>query len=71
MIQLATPAKLKELQHKAALSRGDIVAMTYLAGSGHPGGSMSSIDIYTILYNLIDSVTDQVVISHGHTSLGV
>ena len=71
MIQLATPAKLKELQHKAALSRGDIVAMTYLAGSGHPGGSMSSIDIYTILYNLIDPATDQVVISHGHTSPGV
>ncbi len=59
--------------------RGDILKMTTLAGSGHPGGSMSSIDIYISLYHLanIDPKNprmperDRVVVSHGHTSPGV
>lgn len=70
MIKELTPEILKELDIKARKSRADIVAMTHLAGSGHPGGSMSSIDIYTLLYHLIDMDTDKVVISHGHTSPG-
>ncbi len=59
--------------------RGDILKMTTLANSGHPGGSMSSIDIYTILYGLSNVYPDdpfkkdrdRIVISHGHTSPGV
>jgi len=34
----------------ARAARGDILKMTTLAASGHPGGSMSSIDVYMVLY---------------------
>lgn len=59
--------------------RGDIIRMTTLAASGHPGGSMSSIDIYAILYGLADvdpqnpfkPERDRIIVSHGHTSPGV
>jgi transketolase len=57
-------------------ARGDILEMTTLAASGHPGGSMSSIDFELILWgfgncdpkNPFDPGRDRVVISHGHTS---
>ena len=59
--------------------RGDILRMTTLAASGHPGGSMSSIDIYAILYGFCNVFPDdpfrknrdRIVISHGHTTPGV
>ncbi|OGC42431.1 transketolase [candidate division WOR-3 bacterium RBG_13_43_14] len=67
---------LKELSH---LCRGDILKMTTIAGSGHPAGSLSSIDIYLVLYsyanispgNYSDQSRDRIVISHGHTSPGL
>ncbi|NWF93434.1 MAG: transketolase [Syntrophaceae bacterium] len=70
---------LKRLEDLARLARGDILKMTTLAGSGHPGGSMSSIDIYLVLYSYAnvhpespsDPNRDRIVISHGHTSPGV
>ncbi len=69
-------AKLKEM---GRLARGDILKMTTLAKSGHPGGSMSSIDIYLVLYfctniepaNPCYPERDRIVVSHGHTSPGV
>lgn len=71
MIHDMTPDNFDELSGIARKSRADIVVMTHLAGSGHPGGSLSSIDIYTLLYHTIDMARDKVVISHGHTSPGV
>ena len=70
---------LKRLGELARLARGDILKMTTLAGSGHPGGSMSSIDFYLILYSYAnvhpqsssDPNRDRIIISHGHTSPGV
>jgi transketolase len=70
---------LRRLVELSKLARGDILKMTTLAGSGHPGGSMSSIDFYLILYScanvspksLNDPNRDRIVISHGHTSPGV
>lgn len=67
----------EELEQLAELSRqakGDIIKMTKIAGSGHPGGSMSSLDIYLVVFScaqLEGNVRDRVVISHGHTSPGV
>jgi transketolase len=69
---------LKRLSELARLARGDILKMTTLAGSGHPGGSMSSIDFYIVLYSYAgidpnfpsDPDRDRIVISHGHTSPG-
>ncbi|HEY3278635.1 MAG TPA: transketolase [Syntrophorhabdaceae bacterium] len=67
----------KESQDLAELSRiakGDIITMTRLAGSGHPGGSISSLDLYLVLFSyaqLSGEARDRFVISHGHTSPGV
>jgi len=52
--------------------------MTTVAASGHPGGSMSSIEMYLTLYNLANvdpenpwrDDRDRIIISHGHTSPG-
>jgi len=72
-------ASLRRLAELAKLARGDILKMTTFAGSGHPGGSMSSIDFYLVLYSYAnvhprspsDPNRDRIVISHGHTSPGV
>ncbi|MGQ9465290.1 MAG: transketolase [bacterium] len=66
------------LGEMARLCRGDIIKMTTIAGSGHPGGSMSSIDIYlTLLYfanitpqNFNEQDRDRIIVSHGHTAPG-
>ena len=68
-------SKLTELGNQG---RGDIIKMTTLAASGHPGGSMSSFEVYLILYHMakVDPKDpyrddrDRIIISHGHTSPG-
>ena len=70
---------LERLSKLSRLARSDILKMTTLAGSGHPGGSMSSADFYLVLYSYAnvhpqspaDPNRDRIVISHGHTSPGV
>ena len=42
--------KIKELESIALQLRKDIVKMIHKAGSGHPGGSLSAVEIYTALY---------------------
>ncbi|MDW8002611.1 MAG: transketolase [Deltaproteobacteria bacterium] len=67
-------AECLRLAELARLARGDILKMTTLAKSGHPGGSMSSVDIYIVLFSyakLTESPRDRIVVSHGHTSPGV
>ena len=69
-----TDEEVTRLQELARLARGDIIKMTRLAGSGHPGGSMSSLDIYLAVFSCADlqgETRDRVVVSHGHTSPGV
>ncbi len=59
--------------------RRDIIQMTHLANSGHPGGSLSSLDFYLWIYAHANidpqqpwkAGRDRVVVSHGHTSPGV
>ena len=71
-----TEAALEKLCHEA---RGNILKMTTLAGSGHPGGSMSSLEIFAMLWSQanVDNKAplkrnrDRIVISHGHTSPAV
>ena len=41
---------IEELKAKAKLLRRHIIAMIAEAGSGHPGGSLSSVEIVTALY---------------------
>ena len=68
--------ELKELTRLSNLCKGDILKMTTLAGCGHPGGSISSLDIYLVLYKYAGVSPaepdhpdrDRIIISHGHTS---
>lgn len=69
-----TDAEIKELKQLAKLATGDILTMTRVAGSGHPGGSLSSLDMYLAVFsyaNLSGRPRDRIVVSHGHTSPGV
>jgi len=74
-----SPDWLKKLTETARVARGNILKMTTVAGSGHPGGSMSSVDMFLTLYNMarIDPKDpyrddrDRIIVSHGHTSPGV
>ena len=67
------------LTEEARQIRGDILRMTTLAGCGHPGGSMSSTEMYVAVWynanvspdNAGDPGRDRIVVSHGHTSPGV
>ena len=48
-------------QEEAKQLRADIVKMTYLAKSGHPGGSLSCVEMLMALYyNIIDVYKRQV-----------
>ncbi len=68
----------QKLSEKARLCRGQIIKMTTVANSGHPGGSMSSLEAYLTLYHFakVDPKNphrndrDRIIISHGHTSPG-
>lgn len=66
---------IEKLEKKAKRFRRDILEMTFKAGSGHPGGSMSAVDIITALYyykmnidpdNPIWEDRDRFVLSKGH-----
>lgn len=67
------------LEERARELRGAILTMTTLAASGHPGGSMSSLEIFLVLYHFANvnparprtDDRDRIVVSHGHTSPGV
>jgi transketolase len=50
IIPTMEPLSVEELQKTANTIRKDIVTMVYQAGSGHPGGSLSSADIMTVLF---------------------
>ena len=71
--------EIKELKELSILCKGDILKMTTLASSGHPGGSMSTLDILLLLYkyaniypeNPENPKRDRIVISHGHISPAV
>ena len=60
--------------------RRHIVRMTHLAGSGHPGGSLSATDVFTALYFRVlrhfpnepsSPVRDRFVLSKGHACVGL
>jgi transketolase len=73
-----TPEQTSRLAGLALAARGDILKMTTVAASGHPGGSMSSIDFELVLWGCgncdpkdpFKVERDRVIISHGHTSPG-
>ena len=69
--------KLEALPVKAKEMRRDIIRMITEAGSGHPGGSLSCIDILTVLYFHIANYDpknpkspdrDRIILSKGHAA---
>ncbi|MBQ9438683.1 MAG: transketolase, partial [Lachnospiraceae bacterium] len=65
-----------DYEKKARQLRRDIISMLYEAGSGHPGGSLSSLEILMALYydnmkvdpkNPKDPERDRLVLSKGHS----
>lgn len=68
---------IKELETIAQKVRCHIIEMTGKAGSGHPGGSLSGVEILTVLYFATMSINvanpewpqrDRFVLSKGHAS---
>jgi transketolase len=55
-----------DLQIVAARVRRDIIEMIYKAGSGHPAGSLSSVEILTALYFGLMEKGDKFFLSNGH-----
>lgn len=76
----AEPIPLSELNERAKRCRRSIVDMVHKAGAGHPGGSLSAIDLLVGLYSTQMSVSpddanngnrDRFVMSKGHASPAV
>ena len=71
---------IQELKKTANQVRRNIITEVYYAKAGHPGGSLSSAEIYTYLYmeemnvdpkNPTDQDRDRFVLSKGHTCPGL
>lgn len=70
---------IEEIKEETRIARSAILTMTSLSQSGHPGGSMSSIDLLLSLYKVmnIDPKTpnkedrDIMIVSNGHISPAV
>lgn len=70
---------VSNLQEARARIAADVIRLTALAGSGHPGGSLSTIDALLLLYTCgaFDPSApraedrDRLIVSHGHISPGV
>ena len=74
---MITSEKIKELENKAKVIRRHIIEMISRCQSGHPGGSLSSADILTVLYfhkmkhdpkNPKWDERDRFVLSKGHAA---
>jgi len=55
-----------KLQEISLQVRRDIIKMIYEAGSGHPGGSLSSVEILVALYFEVLGQKDHFFLSNGH-----
>ena len=68
---------LQALQSQCKVIRRDIISMLAMAGSGHPGGSLSAVEILEALYAYKMNVDakrpdmperDRFVLSKGHAA---
>lgn len=72
-----SPEKIKSLQNKSKLIRCHIISMITRAGSGHPGGSLSAVELLVALYfhqlrhdpkNPRWAKRDRFIMSKGHAA---
>ncbi len=74
-----TPSQLETLTGLRKDLAGDCIRSTTLAGCGHPGGSMSTLDALLTIYTgarhfpekPLHPDRDRVIVSHGHITPGV
>lgn len=68
---------IEELKKKSVELRKNIISMVYEAKSGHPGGSLSAIDVLVVLFysklnhdpkNPCDKLRDRFILSKGHVA---
>lgn len=72
-------SQIEAIEILAAKVRRNAIEMILNGGSGHPGGSLSSTDIYIMLWLCCDTEAekcsfperDRIVVSHGHTAAAV
>jgi transketolase len=66
---------LRKLERKANLVRQHVIRTVYLAGSGHPGGSLSAVEVMVALYFEVMNINpkkpkwadrDRFILSKGH-----
>lgn len=57
---------IDELKEISLQARKDLLEMIYKAGSGHPGGSLSSVELLVALYFEILGEKDHFFLSNGH-----
>ncbi|NLB83429.1 MAG: transketolase, partial [Synergistaceae bacterium] len=77
-VESLSDSMAEKLEKAAAECRRNILTMVTVAGSGHPAGSFSSLEMYLAVYGVADLTPencseidrDYVAISHGHTSPG-
>lgn len=76
----AEQMSIQELEERAKRCRRSIVKMVHRAGAGHPGGSLSAIDLLVGLYSTqmrvdpndaSNPTRDRFIMSKGHASPGV
>ncbi|MDD4309188.1 MAG: transketolase [Candidatus Cloacimonetes bacterium] len=78
-MKAATQELILSISNQAVIARQAILTMTTLSASGHPGGSMSTIDLLLSLYHVIHHDPhnpnlpdrDRVIVSNGHISPAV
>lgn len=83
MLKVLSDEEIKEIQSITKKLRANIVRMIHNAQSGHPGGSLSAIDILTVLYTKVMKQfpdwdknpdfenRDRFVLSKGHASAAI
>jgi transketolase len=54
------------LKNKSKSVRGDVINIIYNSGTGHPGGSLSCVDILVALYFDVMKKDDKFILSKGH-----
>ena len=75
-VDVLSGSAVRSLEAAAAKCRAEAVTMVVLPNSGHPAGSLSSMEMYLAVYGVADITPencdsfdrDYVAISHGHTS---
>jgi transketolase len=60
--------RIEILERKSRVIRRNVINSIYNAGTGHPGGSLSCVDIIVALYFEVMKSNDKFILSKGHAA---